>query len=226
MSRTYAAEAGRLLAVGVAVFVPVGLIDSLGNRLGAVDVERASDMTTLAVAGAGLVQLVTSILGEVFYAGAVAALVTEPTGAVSLGDLARRLTYGRLAAIDVLFSVGAGIGLLLLVVPGLIFFTWYALAAPLAEIEGRGVRTSFARSRSLVRGRFWTVLGVLTPLVVGAELLIELGATLSVHAFGDSLLADWIGGSVPSILLAPFYALAAVRLAVVLKDAERCLSSW
>ena len=214
--RTYAAEAGYLLAIGAAVFVPMGLVDSLGDRLGPVDVDRASGMTALGLAGAWLVQLATGMLGDVFYAGAVAGLVADrrPTG-VGFREVARGLPYGRLIAIDALFSLGAGVGLLLLVVPGIVFFAWYALAAPLVELEGHGVRASFARSRSLVRGHFWTVLGVLAPLAVGTEMLTELGAAGLADAFGDSLLVQWLSDSSLSIMLAPFYALGAVRLAIV-----------
>jgi hypothetical protein len=219
--RTYAREAGYLLAVGAAVFVPVGLIDSLGDRVGSVEVDQADDLTTLGLVGASLVQLATGMLGDVFYAGAVAALVkAERASAVSLRGVARRLPYGRLIAIDVLFSIGAGISLLLLIVPGIVFFTWYALAAPVAELEDRGVRASFSRSRSLVRGRFWLVLGLLVPLAIGTEMLTELGVYGLTHALGDSLLAEWLSDSSLSVGLAPFYALAAVRLALVLKPSK------
>jgi hypothetical protein len=218
---TYAREAGYLLAVGAAVYVPIGLIDSLGDHIGSVEVDHASDLTTLGLAGASLVQLATGMLGDVFYAGAVAALVkAERRSAVSLPRLARRLPYGRLVAIDLLFSLGAGIGLLLLIVPGIVFFTWYALAAPVAELEGRGVWASFSRSRLLVREDFWLVLGLLAPLSIGTEMLTELGVSGLTHAFGESLLVDWLSDSSLSIVLAPFYALTAVRLALVLKPSK------
>jgi hypothetical protein len=218
--RTYAREAGYLLVVGVAVFVPVGLLDSLGDRVGSVEVDHADDLTTLGVVGASLVQLVTGMLGDVFYAGAVAALVKEGSSAVSLRRVARRLPYGRLVAIDLLFSIGAGIGLLLLIVPGIVFFTWYALAAPVAELEDRGVRASFSRSRLVVRGDFWLVLGLLAPVAIGTEMLTELGISGLTDALGHSLLVEWLSDSSLSVVLAPFYALTAVRLALVLKPSN------
>jgi hypothetical protein len=53
------------------------------------------------------------------------------------------------------------IGLDLLIVPGVVFGTWFALAPIVVETEHVGVRAAFRRSRELVHGNFWEVLTVL-----------------------------------------------------------------
>lgn len=84
--------------------------------------------------------MVFGLLGEVFYSGAVAVLIAlaPPDGRLSLRWVAGRLAYGSLIAVDVAYNFGVAAGLLLLVVPGVLVFTWFALAAPMVELEGNG----------------------------------------------------------------------------------------
>src|SRR5215211_3414340 len=160
-ARTYWRRAGYLLVLGIAVFVPLGLLDALANQ--AADIDLSQDLSALGgfTVAAGLVgQAITSLLGEVFYAGAVALALArrEESEPPSLGNVARRLAYWKLIVVDIVFGVGTAIGLLALIVPGIVFFTWFSLAGPVVELEGVGVKAAFARSRRLVRGRVWSVL--------------------------------------------------------------------
>jgi hypothetical protein len=227
---TFRHEAGFLLVLGIMVFVPIGLLSALADRAGEIHASHLHDVFDLATAAlvAGfVVQAATSLLGEVFYSGAVAlTLAREERGPrPRLRDIARSLSYGRLIVVDVLFGVVVAIGLLLLVVPGVVAFTWFALTGPLIEIEDDTVRSSFARSRRLVRGRFWTVLAVLGPLTLLSELLTNAVLALSHGAFSSPLLGDWIGESVTSIALSPFYAVAAVLITLHLTRAESAAAS-
>ncbi len=70
-------------------------------------------------------------------------------------------------------SSRVGAGLLLLVIPGLVFIVWFALAGPLLEAEKLGVMQSMRVSRELVRGSFWRVAGVVHPLAVITNVLAE-----------------------------------------------------
>ncbi|HTA76337.1 MAG TPA: hypothetical protein VK791_04205 [bacterium] len=51
------------------------------------------------------------------------------------------------------------IGLLLLVIPGIIFSIWYSLITPIVTVEGRTQRDVLERSKSLVKGREWLIFG-------------------------------------------------------------------
>jgi hypothetical protein len=217
--RTLTRDAGVLVLLGALVFVPLGLLDAAANRAGSIHVEDLGDLPDLAV-GALVVgfaaQAITSLLGEVFYSGAVALTIAraEPGGRPSLLAIARSLSYGRLIAVDVLFGVTVVIGLVLFVVPGVVAFTWFALAGPLVELEGAGVKESFTRSRRLVRGRFWTVLAILGPITLASELLTDAVLGLIHGAIHDAFLGDWIGESVTNIAISPLYAVAAVVVAL------------
>jgi hypothetical protein len=211
-----------LLAGAAILFVPLSFVEAVGEQVFELDLEDLTALEATGVAIAALVQIATSLLGEVFFAGAVAALlVGERTGVDrSLRDVARELPYLRLIAVDLLYSVGAAFFLLLLIVPGIVFFTYFALTAPVVEIEDRRIRAAFRRSRELVRRRFWAVLAVLAPISIGIELLTEANQAVVNALFGHSLLSDWLGTSIVNVVLTPIYAVAAVVLTIALIEAR------
>ncbi len=227
---TYWRRAGPLLLIGAVVFVPLGLIDALANRTGTLEVHHAGDLadvTNLALIAGFVAQTATGLLGDVFYSGAVAELLarTPPGRRFSFGRVARRLSYGSLIAIDLLLDFGVAIGLLLLIVPGVCVFTWFALAAPLVELEGIGARAALARSWHLVRGSFLRVLAVLGPIVLVTDALGGAAPAAAHGALGHGLLADWIVESAANVLLTPLYAVAAVLIALALIAADREVDS-
>jgi hypothetical protein len=211
----YRREAHFLLILAAIVFVPLGVIDVLADRAHSIDLSQLGDAASVGLATFLVAQAVTALLGEVFYSAAVASLVakTPPGTRPRPLRIARRLPYGRLVAIDLLFALGSGIGLLL-VVPGVVFFVWFALAAPVAEIEGRRVRDAFARSRRLVRGHFWTVFVVLVPILFATEALGSLATTGLEDLLGHGFFPAWLADSGTNILLSPLFALPAVVLTV------------
>ena len=155
VAAAYRAHWRTLLVVGLLVFVPLGLIELLDHRLQeplADDELDQLDPGLLAAIFAGVIGHATAaLLGEVVYAGIVAAAVTAGTARPPLRELLRHLPFWRLVCVDLLWVVVVVVGFLALVVPGLIFITWFALVAPAVEIEGRGVTDAFRRSRELVR---------------------------------------------------------------------------
>jgi hypothetical protein len=225
-ARTYWRRGGYLLVLGIAVFVPLGFIDALADRAKEIDVEdlgNLADVGVIALLIGFIAQAVTSLIGEIFYSGAVALALARGEGSEppAFRTIARHLSYGRLIVVDLIIAGGTAIGLLAFVAPGLIFFTWFALAGPVVELEGVGVRTALRRSRRLVRGHFWTVLLVLVPIGLASELL-STGSLQVVHDVIDSpLLSDWIGEAASNILLSPFYAVAAVLMTLELSERGR-----
>jgi hypothetical protein len=218
IAATYRSEAGRLLAIAIVVFIPLGLVEALGEKFADVDLNEVTGLELAALVGAALAQGGTALLGEVFYSGAVAAvLIGARTGRQRrLREIARELPYGRLVAIDLLFSLGFLVTFLLLFVPALVFLVYFALCAPVAEIEDRGVRASFRRSAQLVRGRFWTVLCVILPITLGVELLSEAGGSIGEGLLGHNLLGEWLGATLVEIVATPLWAVAVVVVTIAL----------
>lgn len=212
--RTYTRWAPFLLLLGAIVFVPIGLIDAIAVHLeiGSLDVEGGLEI--LAVALAVLALAGTGLIGEVFYSGTVAVALTHPHDGrpPSLREIAARLKYRRLIAVDLLYTLVVAVGLLFFVAPGAAAFVWLGLAGPVVEIEGRGVRAAFARSLRFVRGRFWLIFWVLVPVEIAGDGLGNLAVSLAHDLLGDSLPTAWLAESLSNIVLTPFYAVAAVLL--------------
>jgi hypothetical protein len=216
IGRTYRRWAPSLLLLALVVFIPLGLIHAL-----TVDAEIGSlgftaGFKLLAVAAAVLALAATGLVGEVFYTGAVAILLTHPRDGEppSLREIAAKINYGRLIAIDLLYGALVAIGLVLFFVPGILAFVWLGLSAPVVEIEHHGIRTAFTRSVHLVRGRFWTVALVLIPLELAGDGLTDLAIHFTHHLFGSELICDWLADAIANVAFTPFYAVAAVLLTV------------
>lgn len=107
---------------------------------------------------------------------------------------------------SILAGLGIAFGLALLIVPGLILLTWWALIPPAIVLENKGVFDSFGRSRELIRGYGWSVFGILiiTYLLTSVISGVVRAIFTPVPNYLGSYFGDVIGGSI----VAPFSALA------------------
>jgi len=200
------------------IFIPLGGIELLADDLQEPLTHPEAGFALVAAGvAAALGSAAAALLGEVVYAGIVAAMVTGER-APSVGALLRHLPLLRLIAVDLVWVLVVAAGLIAVVVPGFVFMTWFALVAPAVEIEGHGVRASFRRSHELVRRRFWLVFWLIIPVLVGGELLAELGQSLSFWGLGEGWLADWTASVIANLIASPPYALVAVILFLGLRD--------
>ncbi|HYY75171.1 MAG TPA: hypothetical protein VE644_02495 [Gaiellaceae bacterium] len=127
---------------------------------------------------------------------------------LSLGETLSQVKpkLNTLALAGILAALGVGIGLLLLIVPGLILWTWWLVIVPVIMLEGTGVKEAFGRSRQLVRGHGWSVFGVLVLtilILVGVDLVFSL-----VAAALDNVVIALLLDIASQTLTAPFIALA------------------
>jgi hypothetical protein len=221
--RTYFAWAGTLLPLAFVVFVPLGLIHAIPVHVEATTFDFDSGLEIAGAALALLLLVTTGLLGEIFYTGAVAIALTHPHDGEppSLLEVARTIDYWALIAVDLIFGVLVALGAVAFVVPGILVFVYLGLAAPVVEIEHRGVRAALARSYRLVRGHFWLVLAILVPIEIASDVATSAATHLSHDLLGESLVAEWLTDTATNILLTPFYAVAAVLLAldlIAIKD--------
>jgi hypothetical protein len=212
--RTYFRWAGTLLPLAVFVFIPLGLIHAVPVHYEVTHLDVDGTFDILVVVAAVLALAATGLIGEVFYTGAVAIALTHPHDGEppSLREVARMISYKRLIAVDLLYGVLVAVGLVALVVPGILLYVYFGLAAPVIEIEEHTVRDALARSFRLVRGHFWLVLFVLVPFEIADDVLTNLGIHLTHVLLGDTLVAEWLADTATNILFTPFYAVAAVLL--------------
>ena len=164
-----------------------------------------------------------SLIATAFYTGMVVELVRDVQDGrrdSSVGELFRSVApvVVRLAVVSLLFGLAVGLGFLLLIVPGLILMTIWAVVAPVVVIERPGMFAAFGRSRALVRGQGVPVFGVVIVVLL-LSLLIGVIAVVLTSPLGLAGTAAvlWVANA----LVEPFTALAAAVLyfmLVVRKD--------
>jgi len=216
IGRTYATWAPSLLLLAVVVFVPLGLIHAITLHAEVGSFGLGVGLQLLATAAGVLALAATGLIGEVFYTGAVAISLTHRRDGQlpSLREIAGMVNYGPLIAIDLIYGAAVAVGLVLFVVPGILAFIWLGLAAPVVEIEHRGIREAFVRSARLVRGKFFVLAAVLIPIEIVGDALTELATGLAHDLLGGSLWAEWLADVLSNLAFTPFYAVAAVLLTV------------
>ena len=214
IGRTYVSWIRALLPLAAAVFIPLGLLHAIPIHADVTDIDLNGGVKVLGLVVAVLALTATGLVGEVFYTGAVSIALTHPHGGKppSLREVAGMVSYGRLIAVDLIFSALVAVGLVALVLPGVLIYIYLGLAAPAVEIERHSVRAAFARSFQLVRGHFWLVFWVLIPIEIAGDGLTNLISSLSTGLLGGSLFAEWLADTASNIVLTPFYAVAAVLL--------------
>lgn len=216
IGRTYWHWAPSLLLLALVVFVPLGLVHALTLEANLGSFDFGSSLVLLAIVGAVFVLAVTGLIGEVFYTGAVAILLTHPHDGrpPSLREIAGMINYGPLIAIDLLYGLMVALGLVLFFFPGVFVFVWLGLSAPVVEIEHRGIRAAFRRSVELVRHKFWIVALVLIPIELLGDALTNLATDATHGLLGNELLCEWLADVLANVAFTPFYAVAAVLLTV------------
>ena len=139
---------------------------------------------------------------------------------LSLGETfaAAREHLGAVLVAGLLAAIGIILGLILLIVPGLVLMTWWAVIIPTIVLENRSAGESFTRSRELVRGNGWGVFGVIVLvilLLIGFQIVLGLVLTP---------LADWLQSFVAQIvsntITAPFIAVVLTLLYFRLRAAK------
>ena len=148
-----------------------------GQALVAVTAARLLDLLASAVVIAACVRIA---------AGDYVGRDPGPGDALSFG--LRRLPES--VAVLLVIGIGVGIGIVLLIVPGVWLGTVWGLVLPALLVERTGVIGALGRSRALVRGRFWAVLGLLVLLflltIFSAGLIGALAGAVAAAAGADA----------------------------------------
>ncbi len=157
------------------VIVPALVIFGLDALQGTLYTELAVDHLGLESI-AGVFLFGASTLGLTFYAGMLERLV----GSVERGEPAqpvpvvlRTLPWGRLLVAEAILVVIGAVASLLLIIPGLIVGTLFALVGPLINLLDSPVPKAFRRSLQLVWPHFMLVFCFITlPLAVEHEVVV------------------------------------------------------
>lgn len=114
-------------------------------------------------------------------------------------------TIGPVAIASILAGIAITIGLILIIVPGLIMITFWAVIIPVIVIERSGALEAFGRSQRLVRGNGWPVFGTLVLVFL---IMIAVSIVLGViFAALPLLLRNGLSTVISGTLIAPYLAL-------------------
>jgi len=194
----YGRHIAPLLGSALVVFVVVGLVSGI--------LQRAGGVLLL------LLAMAVSLAGQALYTGFVVQLVRDVRDGrrdQTVGDLfsAAAPFILPLIGFGILFGIGAAIGFLLIVIPGLILVTFWSLGAPAIVVEGIGPIGAFGRSWRLVRGQAWQVFGVLVVVFV-IVVVIQVVLAAIANPIGSGEVSTWIASIISGTVTAPIYAIA------------------
>jgi hypothetical protein len=197
-----------LLPIAFVVILIIGLVTVLLHGAGALGAIGAFIVAIvgLYLVQAALVQAVADVRD-----GRADLTLTETLASV-VGQL------GSILVASLLGGIAIGIGLLLLLAPGLYLLTIWSVIIPVIVLEGAGALESFGRSRDLVRGYGWTVFGVilitfLINFAVHVVLAIVLsGLTDSISSYLTTVIADTlVTPFAAAVLTAMYFRLKALQ---------------
>lgn len=123
------------------------------------------------------------------------------------------------AAAEIVAGLTIAVGYLMLIVPGVLFTLWWAVAAQTAAVEHEGWIPALRRSRQLTAGNYMHLIGVLLTAAIGTG-AVDLLVRIVFHAAGSGPLfagrgtgAGWVALGIAShTITASFLALTYAAL--------------
>lgn len=210
----YTTFLGRFVAIAAIVFAVLSLVQFLSDET------REFGLLAISIAA--------TIVGIFWLQGALVVAVDDArkhTPALSIQDIFRRVLphLWTLIGAGLLVAIGVGVGLVLLVVPGLVLLTFWSMATPAIVIEGKSVTEALSRSWSLVRGDALRVFAVIAiTVVLAAVFSTVIGALL--QPLPDAI-DGYVASVVASAISVPFVALAWTVMYFELRLIEGTLSA-
>ena len=191
----YKAQWKHLLAIAFVIYLAAAIISAILGLLGTIGLYLALIVSIVALflLQATLVKAVQDI--------------RDGRADLSISETVNQATpfIGPVFLASFLAGIAIFIGFVLIIVPGLILITIWAVIVPVIVIERSGVMAAFGRSRELVKGRAWHVFGtlVLTWLILFVFQII-LGLIFS---FVPYAVRGGLASVISGTLVAPFIAL-------------------
>ncbi|HVT00458.1 MAG TPA: hypothetical protein VHE08_08075 [Solirubrobacterales bacterium] len=194
----YREHFGVLIPVAFWIFLAVSILGGILSRTDAL---------------ALVIFFAVSFAAAILYQGMVVSLVRDVQDGrrdFSVGELFNSVApvLGALVGAGILYGIAVGIGFFLLIVPGCILLTIWAVIAPVIVIERKAAFEAFGRSRELVRGHGWPVFGtVIVATLITA--IVSLILTAIAEAIAGGPILRIVFGALASTLTAPIGGLVA-----------------
>jgi hypothetical protein len=212
--RTYRAHPAALLLPGAVLFLVFGVPSALLHEVSS-DQGIAAVLLVLAVQTLGF----TSSYLYYGYCEEVADQ-SRKGGEVSISRALEdtRHVLLKLITVSVIVEVLVGLGLLLLIVPGVLLAARWAVVAPTASFERVWPRRAMRRSRELTRGHFRLVLLTAIAMLVAEQIASTVCDSLGAELFADDTIGRVIGDVAGDLLVGPFAGLVTAILYFRLRE--------
>lgn len=160
---------------------------------------------------AGIVLLLTAA-----YGGMITALLClpRPKPVESAGELWSEVTpvLARLIWVTLITIAAVLAGLLVLIIPGLILLTVFAVTTQVVVVERTGAFASLGRSVELVKGNGLRVFGFMLLVGLICLLLISLSLVVVFPVFGNGVAGTVVSNFVQNLVVAPILAIGPAAL--------------
>ena len=235
----YKANAANLLMIVAIVVVPLTFISAfIGGVVFAPDEEtvtlfgetvESADARTF---GAALIVLLVGVVIGVIINAVLQAAIMRGAAQGSIGDpvdidasykwgFAR---FGSVLLISILVGLAVIGGLILLIIPGLIFLVMFSVAIPALVVENLRGTDAMSRSWNLVKGHFWHAVGI---ILLAAIITAVVGGIVGAigGAISDNWFVAWVFQALAQIITAPFAAIVSVLLYLDLRARREALTA-
>lgn len=188
----------------VKIYIPVAFFSLLSAAQSFLPASIKNSTSIWLVLGVGVVQILYFLTSALVTISAVVALGKIVNG----GELSFKKTYKSarknywmLLLLSVVLTLIYVFGFLLLIIPGMIFIVWFAFSRFMAIEKGLGIKQSLLKSKELVKGIYWKVLG---RLIVFGAFTVLVQMVLSVIPYGLGLTVSSLCGG---LYMLPLYLL-------------------
>ena len=175
----------------VKIYLPLATVSafSLVLTLPTAFVETIESNTTLAYSLGGFLQMAYVLVSIFVYASAVIGLKKITEGkefSLKKTFNASWKVYWKVLTISIVLFLLYALGFALLIIPGMLFLVWFVFSRFLLIEKGAGIKESLFKSKEMVKGVYWKILG---RLVVFALFTLLVQIVLSVLPFGLGAIA-------------------------------------
>jgi hypothetical protein len=179
----------------IQIYVPVAVFSAIFIAQSFLPASIRNSNSIWLVIGVGLVQILYYLTSVFITVSGIIALGKVVGG----GELSLNKTYKTawenywvLLLLGIVLTVIYLLGFILLIIPGIIFIVWFAFSRFMAIEKGLGVKQALLKSKEIVKGIYWKILG---RLVVFGAFTVVVQLVLSMIPYGaGSIVTSLCGG--------------------------------
>lgn len=210
-SRIYLANIRTIMMIAVTMYLPAQVIMGLAvNKILPEVIEEVNDINDH-LSFALLALLLFELLGSLFYNIASAAILdvaknahaglTETTYHTAMNTA--KSCFLKLLVAQFLISIGASIGFLLLVFPGIYLSICWWITYPIIVVEKKGIIASMSKSWKLTEGNRWGIFKVYAAYLLSYILVVAAINTVLIVILAPRLVRFIFGYCIPTLSFGP-----------------------